>query len=126
MNANQTIQRLVTHALVAGVICFGLMQLVGALAINPGVGEGFGIAPDSFRYRLGLWFEAYGVVFAVLACWPMMVVDSFGLHSTSPWLWCLGFLVAGGGWVLLWHFGSRQFHQIRRASGHDSGGKLWA
>jgi hypothetical protein len=43
-----------------------------------------------------------------------MVAEAFGLRSHSPWVWYLGFLVAGFGWVLLWHFGSRQLQQIRR------------
>ena len=114
MKTNQTAKRLVIQALVVAVFCFGLMQFVGALAINPGVGEGFGIAPESFRYRFGLWLESYGVVFAVLACWPVMVAESLGLRHPSPWVWYLCFPVAGIGWVLLCHFGSRQLQQIRR------------
>ena len=114
MKTNQTAKRLVIQALIVAVFCFALMQLVGALAINPGVGEGFGIAPESFRYRVGLWFEYYGVVFAVLACWPVMLAESLGLRHPSPWVWYLCFPVAAIGWVLLWHFGSRQLQQIRR------------
>jgi hypothetical protein len=90
------------------------MAVLGALAINPGVGEGFGIPEGSVRYRVGVWMESYGTVFAIIACWPLMVVDSLGCNPKSPLLWIVGTFIAGTGWVFLWHGIFVQLRRIRR------------
>jgi hypothetical protein len=114
MSLTPTTKHLLIQAFIAGLICIGLMALVGALAINPGVGEGFGIPEASFRYHLGVWIESYSSVVAIIACWPLMLVDSLGWHPKSPLPWIAGMFIAGTGWVLLWHFASHQLRHIRR------------
>jgi hypothetical protein len=115
MSLTPSTKRLLIQSFAAGLICIGLMALVGALAINPGVGEGFGIPEGSFRYRVGVWMESYGTVFAIIECWPLMLVDALGWNPKSSLLWIVGMFIAGTGWVLLWHGILVRFRRLRRA-----------
>ena len=115
MSPTSTTKRLLIQTFIAGLICIVLMALVGALAINPGVGEGYGIPEDSFRYRVGVWVEYHSAVVAIISCWPLMLVDSLGWHPRSPLSWIIGMFISGSGWVLLWHCVLNQLRNTRRA-----------
>jgi hypothetical protein len=106
MKAKFSVKHLLFRTLIVAVILFGLWLLFDWLPVYPS-GEGnSGLDPNSFRYRLGLWFEGGGaMMLLILICWPAFFAGALGFRS--GWLIYPGFIVAGLSWVLLWDFGRR-------------------
>ncbi len=91
------------RGLFLGVVLGAVAWIFGSLNINPGVGEGADLDPQSFRYRLGVWLEYHDTPFFTVACWPVIVLAALGVHHISAWASILGCIIAGIGWVWLWH-----------------------
>lgn len=94
--------RSVLWVLLFAVGCFLMMAVVGLLAINPSVGEGADLDPQSFRYQVGVWIEFHADPVIAIVCWPMMLAAQAGVPKDSYVLWVANYLLAGAGWYAVW------------------------
>lgn len=78
--------------------CFLMMAVIGLLSINPSIGEGSYLDPQSFQYEVGVWIEYHADPVVAIACWPVLLAAHACVPTDSYVLWIAKYLLAGAGW----------------------------